>query len=74
MFLPRRRRLRHWPLVIALLAISAVLGATLLDRNQFEGLVAELEGAFKLGFDAPYSKAASTAAASDWPGAHRPDH
>jgi hypothetical protein len=45
-----------------------------LDRNQFEGLVAELEGTFKLGVDAPYPKAASTAAASDWPGAHRPDH
>lgn len=61
MFLPRRRRLWHWPIVIALFALSAAFGATLLDRNQVVGLVVGLEEAFNLGADAPYPKAASTA-------------
>lgn len=73
MFLPRRRRLPIWPLVLTLFAMTAALGATLFDRSQFDGLVTGLEQVFRIDADAPNPKAASTAAAGERPGVHRTD-
>ncbi len=46
LFLPRRRRLPLWPLVLALLALAGALGTTLIDPRGWEDLSAGLSDAF----------------------------
>jgi hypothetical protein len=71
LFLPRRRRLARWPLLLALLAGAGTLASALVDRGQLAALALRLEAAF--GRDAiadpipapPTPTAAATAAARD---------
>ncbi len=46
LFLPRRRHLPLWPLVIALLCVAVTLGSMLFDQEQLAGMIAGAEKAF----------------------------
>jgi hypothetical protein len=46
LFLPRRRRLPLWPLVLGLVALGGALGTTLIDPRGWEDLSAGLSDAF----------------------------
>jgi hypothetical protein len=46
LFLPRRRRLPLWPLVVALLALAGALGSTALDPRGWNDLTAGIMDAF----------------------------
>ena len=65
MFLPRRRRLPRWPLVIALLALAAWLGSALLDRGPLEVLADRFNTAFDADANPGRPAANATAARND---------
>jgi hypothetical protein len=67
LFLPRRRRLPLWSVVIALLALAGGLASTLLDPKQAQGLVAEPGDAFSTSANPsapPADRTAGSAAAA----------
>lgn len=61
LFLPRRRRLPLWPVVVALLVLAGGLGSVLLDSKQMEALIAGLEEAFHADVNPSAAPAGRTA-------------